>query len=65
MTENQTYDNCKYFSIRNLCPYREHKLMKEFISDIDIPSGIPKMLDFSKKEEVNKICSSCNKFKIH
>ena len=64
MPQKQTYNSCQYFGIRNLCPHRESEIMKEFISDTEIPqSSVPVLLDFSKEKEVNELCSSCNKFK--
>jgi predicted transcriptional regulator len=64
MNRKQTYGNCKYFSIRNLCPYRDDELMKQFILETEVPqSNVPMTLNFSEEMEVNKICSSCDKFK--
>jgi hypothetical protein len=65
MNQEQTYGNCSYFTIRNICPHRDEVLMKEFIGDVSIGnSGIVKQLDFSKAEEVNnKYCSPCTSFK--
>jgi hypothetical protein len=66
MNRKQTYDNCKYFSIRNLCPHRDNELMKQFILETEVPqSSVPITLNFSKEMEVNNICSSCDKFKSH
>jgi len=66
MSKNQTYDKCQYFGIRNLCPHREHELMKQFVADTEVPqSNVPINLDFSKEGEINKLCSSCDKFKAH
>ncbi len=69
MAENQTYDSCEYFGIHNLCPYREHKLMKEFVPAIDIPesiSGTKISMNsaFTMIPEINKMfCHNCVKFK--
>jgi hypothetical protein len=64
MIQTKTYSNCKCFSIRNLCPHREDELMKQFVMGTHIPeSSVPIQIDFSKEDEINKICSSCNKFK--
>ncbi len=65
MNQEQTYDNCSYFDIRNLCPHRDKKLMIDFIGDISIGIGAhAKQLDFSKAEEVNKkYCNPCASFK--
>ena len=30
MPQKQTYNSYQHFAIRNLCPYRESKIMKEF-----------------------------------
>ena len=66
MNDKQTYHNCKYFSIRNRCPHRDNELMKQFILETEVPqSSVPINLNFSKEVEVNKICSSCDKFKPH
>ena len=64
MPQKQTYKSCQHFGIHNLCPYRENKIMKEFVSETEMPqSSVPVYLDFSKEKEVNELCSSCNKFK--
>ena len=67
MNQEQTYNNCSYFDIRNFCPHREDELMKDLISEVSIGEvigGQRKQLDFSKAEEVNKtFCNTCNSFK--
>jgi hypothetical protein len=67
MNQEQTYSNCSYFDIRNLCPHRDEELMKAFIDDIStekVIDGHIKQLDFSKAEEVNKLlCNTCTSFK--
>jgi hypothetical protein len=64
MNQEQTYNNCRFFDIRNLCPHRNEELMKDFIGDISMGTGgIVKQLDFSKTEEVNKkYCNPCTSF---
>ncbi len=67
MNQEQTYNNCSYFDIRNLCPHREDELMKALINDVSIGEvigGQRKQLDASKAEEVNKtFCNTCTSFK--
>ena len=65
MNQEQTYDICSYFDIRNFCPHREDELMKDLISDVAVSSGSTgRILDISKAEEVNKtFCNTCNSFK--
>ena len=63
MSDNRSYDNCEYFDIRNLCPYRDDEMMNGFIGDIAIISSVPSNLNYSREIEVNKICHACEKFK--
>jgi hypothetical protein len=65
MNQEKTYNNCRYFDIRNLCPRRDEELMKGLISDLDLSSGSTgRTLDISKAEEVNKLfCNPCTSFK--
>jgi hypothetical protein len=64
--KNQTYDKCKYFGIRNLCPHIEEEIMKQFVLNTEIPeSSVSVPLNFDKADEVNKICMFCIKFEHH
>ena len=64
MSKNQTYDKCKYFGLRNLCPHFEEEIMKQFVYNTEVPqSSTPVLLNLDKKDDVNKICMSCIKFK--
>ena len=64
MNQEQTYNNCRYFDIRNLCPHRDDELMINFINDTSLGEGYRKTLDSSKGEEVNKLfCNTCTSFK--
>lgn len=57
------HQDCKFFGYRKTCLHGEDNIMKQFLSDTEIPqSGVPIPLDFSKSEEIDKICSSCPKF---
>ncbi len=67
MNQDQTYNNCRHFDIRNLCPHRNEELMIRFIYDTrteEVIDGHVKTLDFSKGDEVNKLfCNPCTSFK--
>lgn len=64
MNQEKTYNNCRHFDIRNLCPHRDDELMINFINDTSLGEGYMKTLDFSKAEEINKLfCNTCTSFK--
>ncbi len=64
MNQEQTYNNCRYFDIRNSCPHRDDELMIKFIIDTTLAEGYMKTLDFSKRDEINKsFCNPCTSFK--
>jgi len=65
MFTQQTHDKCKYFSIRNRCPHRNEKIMAQFVMDSEFQPGLPLTLDYSKADDINKICSECNAFTPH
>lgn len=55
--------DCKFFGYRTLCLHGNDELMEQFLRDIEIPqSPIPIPLDLSKTDEVDTLCSSCDKF---
>lgn len=65
MEQNNTWRNCKYFSIWNLCPHRNTELMTQFIHDTETGKGHARTLDFNKSEEIdNTFCIPCDSFTI-
>ena len=62
MSQPHTYIKCRNFD-SIYCPYRKDELMKNFIMNTTVlESSVPIARDFSKREEINKLCSSCDKF---
>jgi hypothetical protein len=59
MDNPQTYDNCRYFTNNNRCPYVKNKLMIQFIRNTKLINGmLTKTMDFSKAETINnKFCN--------
>ena len=62
MYQTKTHDNCKFFSFQ-ACPHKNDEIMKKATQDIPQYSGGKyQTMSFPRNEEIDAICSKCDKF---
>ena len=67
MNQEKNHNNCKHFSTYE-CPRKDDELMKGFIHDMRTVESKAsnhykgRTSDFSKAEEVDKLCNDCKSF---
>jgi hypothetical protein len=64
MSEEQTYDKCKWFGSKKYCPHINDEIMSRATQEIPRSyNGKPRIMQhFPADEEINEICGKCDKF---
>lgn len=58
------HDKCKYFGYHS-CPYKDDEIMKKATQNLpEYYGGNYPLLSFPKPEEIDAICSKCDKFTL-